>query len=183
MCFSIYNPTFQRWQDVPWGTSWGNDARGNGPQDPRGARELSAAQTTPGPFSGRVHHGWPPCSTLFLLCHMLNSRSVAVFLEKCLAFQKLGPQELETFLLAPATKASKRRYFLPLHLCEEERWMYQGCQKCMSQKLCQGPLHSVDNKHPDCRHSSTGQACCPSCMRWHIRQWVWETPWQATDHQ
>lgn len=34
-----------------------DDAHGNGPQDPGGARELSAAQTAPGRFSGRVRHG------------------------------------------------------------------------------------------------------------------------------
>ena len=49
---------------------------------------------------------------------------------------KKKKKELETFVLASATKASKRRYFLPLHLCEEERWTYQGCQKCMTKKLC-----------------------------------------------
>lgn len=98
------------------------------------------------PFSGpdTPRLNTPLCSSA---CHILNSRSVVVFMDERPAFHTVGSAKKNWkslhWLVQP--RPPKGPTSFP-SLCEEERLPYLGRQKCTNQKLSRGTLHSATMK-------------------------------------
>lgn len=94
---------------------------------------LSAPQTTPWPFSGRVHHADQPLPCcIFKAGHILNSRSVGAFMDKCHASYKVGSAKKNwkpLYWLAPPRPPGGAIFFPSLFGKGNGVCLHLGCQK------------------------------------------------------